>query len=102
MTANREVTRFEDLNNDLLLEIFDYLTFNEILTSFYRLKRCLDRCIRLYPALEMDLDRSLLRRIAGDSFQCRSLTVSSLRPTNIKELSRTKICLLYTSPSPRD
>ena len=42
-------TLFDDLNNDLLLEIFDYLSFDDIHLSFDNINSRFDRLIENYP-----------------------------------------------------
>jgi len=42
-------TSFNDFNNDLFFEIFDYLSYNDILLSFGNLNNYFDQLIKLYP-----------------------------------------------------
>jgi len=70
-------TCFDDLSIDLLLEIFDYLSFTELFQAFFGLQQRLDNAIRRYPAC-MDLSAAIkCSAFHHDSFICRSLTVSS-------------------------
>jgi hypothetical protein len=70
-------TCFDDLSIDLLLEIFDYLSFTELFQAFFGLQRRFDNAIRGYPAC-MDLSMAInCNALHHESFMCRSLKVSS-------------------------
>ncbi|CAF2856680.1 unnamed protein product [Rotaria sp. Silwood2] len=71
------MTCFDDLNIDLLMEIFDYLSFTELFRAFFGLNQRLNNIIRHYPAY---FDLSTIRNcniFYNDAFKCRSLKVSS-------------------------
>jgi hypothetical protein len=104
-TFNENSTSFNDLNNDLLLEIFDYLSFNDILLSFGNINPRFDKLIENYPYC-LDLRsyqhlpnhiRSL--KITGSyqlsilfSFQhsqlssLRAISLSNLRPQEVHDV----------------
>ncbi|CAF0944364.1 unnamed protein product [Adineta steineri] len=70
------MTCFEDFSNELLFEIFDYLSFDQILDAFFSLTNRLNQVIRTYPAC-IDLTKALQRNLRRKGpFQCRSLVVS--------------------------
>ncbi|CAF1158663.1 unnamed protein product [Adineta ricciae] len=69
------MTCFEHLCNALLFEVFDYLSFNEIVKGFLGLKERFNQAIRNYPAL-IDVSKTsenILRE--KGPFQCRTLTM---------------------------
>jgi hypothetical protein len=70
------ISCFDELNVDLLFEIFDYLSFNDLSKAFFGLKEYLDKVIQVYPA-KIDLssvsDHNTLQQ---GLFCCRSLKVS--------------------------
>lgn len=80
------MTRFEDLSNDLLIEVFDYLDFDHIITRFYGLQRRINDCIHCYPASKVILTRALINRLIKGSFRCQSLIVSGLRIPDMRKL----------------
>jgi hypothetical protein len=70
------ISCFDELNVDLLLEIFDYLSFNGLIKAFFGLKERLDKVTQVYPArieLSSVSDHNTLRQ---GLFCCRSLKVS--------------------------
>ncbi|CAF1158831.1 unnamed protein product [Adineta ricciae] len=71
------MTCFEDLCNALLFEVFDYLSFNEIVEGFLGLKERFDQAIHSYPAL-IDVSKTSENILRGKGpFQCRTLMMHS-------------------------
>ena len=71
------VTCFDELSIDLVLEIFDHLTFTELFQAFFGLQQRIDNAIRSYPAC-MDLSKAINCNVFHHgSFICRSLKVSN-------------------------
>lgn len=68
------MTCFEDLSTDLLLEIFNYLSFTDLIQAFSNLQKHFDDAIRDYPACVNLLKISNQK----SSFQYRSLKLSGL------------------------
>jgi hypothetical protein len=66
---------FDCLNTELLFEIFDYLSFDEIVLAFFNLQQRINDIIRTYPVcidLSMTTDR---RALVHGPFLCCALTV---------------------------
>lgn len=72
------MTIFEELSNELLYEMFDYLPFNEIYHAFFGLQKRLNEAIRGYPT-SIDLNKVSYEDMLRDGpFQCRSLVVKKV------------------------
>ncbi|CAF1412560.1 unnamed protein product, partial [Rotaria sordida] len=65
---------FDNLSNELLFEIFDYLSFNDLIKSFFGLKQQLNNIIQAYPS-KIDLSH----RIDNNTFQYGSFCCQSLK-----------------------
>ncbi|CAF3803315.1 unnamed protein product [Rotaria sp. Silwood1] len=65
----------EDLNTELLYEIFDYLSFTQVFLAFFNLQQRINNAIRAYPAC-IDLSKTIDRNaLSHDSFACRALII---------------------------
>ncbi|CAF3722554.1 unnamed protein product [Rotaria sp. Silwood1] len=72
------MTCFDDMSADLLIKIFNYLTFTQIFHAFFGLQKRLNNVIQGYPTC-MDLSKIMNNpNIQRFSFKCRSLTLSGL------------------------
>ena len=72
------MTVFEELSTELLYEMFDYLSFNEIYHAFFGLQKRLNEAIRGYPT-SIDLNEVSYEDMLRDGpFQCRSLVVKNV------------------------
>ncbi|CAF4853614.1 unnamed protein product [Rotaria sp. Silwood1] len=72
------MTCFDDLSINLLIKIFDYLTFTEIFHAFFGLQKRLNDVIQDYSTC---IDLSKIKNyhfVQKYSFQCRSLILSGL------------------------
>lgn len=70
------MTNFDCLNTELLLEIFDYLSFSDIFLAFFNLQQRINNAIQTYP-LCIDLSKTSVRKaIKYGPFMCRTLIVS--------------------------
>jgi hypothetical protein len=72
------MTCFDDLSIDVLLKIFNYLSFTELFEAFFGLQKRLDDAIRDYPSC---IDLSKIRNhpnLQQSPFQCRSLILAGV------------------------
>jgi hypothetical protein len=70
------MTCFDDLSIDVLLKIFNYLSFTELFHVFFGLKKRLNNAIQDYPAC-INLSKVFHQHdLQQFSFQCRSLILS--------------------------
>ncbi|CAF2946792.1 unnamed protein product [Rotaria sp. Silwood2] len=70
------MTTFDCLNTELLLEIFDYLSFTDLFRAFFNLQQCINDVIRAYPAC-IDLSKATDRNaLIHGPFLCRALIAS--------------------------
>ncbi|CAF1322060.1 unnamed protein product [Rotaria sordida] len=70
------MTRFDDLSIDLLIKIFNYLTFTEFFHAFFGLQKRLNDVIQDYPKC-INLSKIMnCINIQQFSFKCRSLILS--------------------------
>jgi hypothetical protein len=65
------VSCFDDLNIDLLYEIFDYLSFLDLIKALFRLKEQLDKMIQIHSA---KIDLTL---VINKNFKCLILRNTS-------------------------
>jgi hypothetical protein len=66
---------FDCLNTELLLEIFDYLSFTDLFLAFFNLQQRINNAIRAYPAC-IDLSKTTDRNtLIHGPFLCRALIV---------------------------
>jgi hypothetical protein len=105
------MTSFDCLNTDLLFEIFDYLSFTDLVLAFFNLQKRINDAIRAYPAC-IDLSTTTDRGALIDGpFLCRALTVmdndsqdtqidylqinfGAIRAINFKSINSVKLQLL--------
>jgi len=72
------MTCFDDLSIDVLLEIFNYLSFTELFHAFFGLQKRLDNAIRNYPGV-VNLSKVINHQgLKHFSFQYRSLKLSGV------------------------
>ena len=70
------MTSFDCLSIELLFEIFDYLSFSDLIFAFFNLKQRLDDTIRAYPTC-IDLSSKNDRHaLVHGPFLCRALIVN--------------------------
>ncbi|CAF3600754.1 unnamed protein product, partial [Rotaria sp. Silwood2] len=72
------MTCFDDLSTDLLLNIFNYLTYTEIFQTFFGLKKCFNDAIRDYP-IRIDLSKIMnCLNVQQFPLKCRSIVLTGL------------------------
>ncbi|CAF1431769.1 unnamed protein product [Adineta steineri] len=71
------INHFKNLPVELLFGIFDYLSFNDIIKSFFKLNPKLNHVIQLYPSKIVLRDCNNKKVFHFGKFMCRSLEIDT-------------------------
>ena len=97
MSVDRSEMNLENLANEILLDIFDYLRPSDFFQSFSLLNERFERLIRLKTNVHLDLSTNLsfsdFQRVSLLVAQRYSTTISSIRLSNIKTCGNIRLFL---------